>query len=329
MKIAVLGATGLLGHHTARAVQAAGHELTVLHRVQSDVSVLSITPQQWVAVDTQSVPSMASALAGHDAVIHCAGYYPTIPRRWQTDVALATNQLQRFYDACAASQISKVVYLGAAIALRTAPGGALGHEACEYNAQPTSKNPYLQAKWAMHTMTLVKAQRGLPVSIGIPSMTLGEYDYGPTTGQWITRLANGQLSAYVNGQRNVIYAGDAGRGLVRVAEAGRVGEAYLLTGTNITLHDFVTQLATIADRPMPTRMPLPVVKLINRLQVLRYHLTQTEPNISETAIAVMSAGQFLSGDKAARELGFQAEVPLAHALQLSYDWFVQAGMIDP
>ncbi|HFH3164577.1 TPA: NAD-dependent epimerase/dehydratase family protein [Pseudomonas aeruginosa] len=37
MKYAVLGATGLLGHHAARAIRAAGHDLVLIHRPSSQI----------------------------------------------------------------------------------------------------------------------------------------------------------------------------------------------------------------------------------------------------------------------------------------------------
>jgi hypothetical protein len=35
MQVAIIGATGMLGHHAAEAVVAAGHELTVVHRAST------------------------------------------------------------------------------------------------------------------------------------------------------------------------------------------------------------------------------------------------------------------------------------------------------
>lgn len=331
MRIAILGATGLIGHHTARAVMAAGHELTVLHREHANLQQLSVQPHRTAVFDTANVEQMAHALLHQDAVIHCAGYYPTIPRRWQQDVVLANNALERFYQACERAcyhaDLRKIVYTGASIALRSAEAGKLGDERCEYDAQPTSKNPYVQCKWAMQTLSLARAQRGLPISIGIPSMTFGEYDMGPSTGQLITRLANGELSAYVHGKRNAIYAGDAGRGLLRVTEAGRVGQTYLLTGFNTDMQSLVKMMAESSGRPEPKAVPLWVAKALNYGQSLAYQITRKPPTVSATAIAVMSAGQHLSGAKAKAELDFEAQVLLPHAIQLAYDWFVQAGYI--
>ena len=66
----------------------------------------------------------------------------------------------------------------------------------------------------------------------------------------------------------------------------------------------------------------------SQLQELRYHLVGGEPpKLSATAIAVMSAGQFLDGAKALRVLGYQPEVPLRRGIERALAWFRQVGYI--
>jgi dihydroflavonol-4-reductase len=120
---------------------------------------------------------------------------------------------------------------------------------------PTKKSPYLQVKWALDAQALVRAQEGLPITIGIPTMTFGEFDPGNTTGRLIIELANRSLPGYVNGRRNVIYAGDAGPGLARVCEAGRAGERYPLAGENLTMKELMGKVAVAVGAPMPKAMP--------------------------------------------------------------------------
>lgn len=57
------------------------------------------------------------------------------------------------------------------------------------------------------------------------------------------------------------------------------------------------------------------------------HLRGPERKISESAIAVMSAGQFLDGSKAQRELGFQARVSVDDAIRRALKWFRAQNMV--
>lgn len=329
MRIGIIGATGMLGHHAALAAADAGHELTVIHRAGTALERLTPLRFRAAAADLDDRLSLQRALADVDAVINCAGYYPTVPRPWREDVRRALTQMENFYAACEGRPLAKIVYLGGAIALRRHPQGLPGDETLDYPGEPANRNAYLQVKWAMDRQALDKARAGLPVVIGIPSMTFGEHDHGPTTGRLIVEIARRTLPGYVRGRRNVIYAGDAGRGLVKACETGRTGERYLLTGANVTMDDLVAAIARIAAVPRPRAIPLPLARAVSALQTWRYrYLRGPLPKVDATAIAVMSAGQFLDGVKAERELGFRAAVALDETIERALRWFRQAGYLQ-
>jgi len=258
MRVAIVGASGLLGQHTLAAAAAAGHDVVAIARSDSSLRRLSNAALESRLADLNDRESLRRALENVDAVVNCAGYYPTVPRPWRAEVETATRQMENFYAACAEQPLRKIVHLGGAIALRRHPAGEPGDETLDYPGEPPSTNPYLRVKWALDVQARAKAGQGLPVVIGIPTMTFGEYDYGPTTGRLIVEIANRTLPGYVNGNRNVIYGGDAGRGLVRVCEQGRPGERYLLTGENISMAKLVTKIAQTAGVPVPRAIPLPV-----------------------------------------------------------------------
>ena len=327
MNLLILGATGMLGQQAARAAAAAGHELTLAYRDAKTLTRFEGLKHRAVRVDLDDHASLNAALDGVDTVLHAAAPYPTQPRHWQAEVSAGLARMQAFYRACENRKLHRIVYLGGAIALQRRADGTPGDETCEYASAPPNRNPYVQLKWALDAQALEQARAGLPVCIGIPSMTFGEYDYGPTTGRLLLLLAKGQLPRYVRGQRNVVYGGDAGRGLLAVCERGRTGERYLLTGENTDMDALTALMAEITGQPAPQPVALPVVRAVNAVQTLRWRLGGALPTVDATAIAVMSAGQHLSGAKAARELGFTSAVPLREALERALAWFRQAGYL--
>ncbi|WP_044873539.1 NAD-dependent epimerase/dehydratase family protein [Pseudomonas sp. LFM046] len=327
MKIAVLGATGLLGHHAARAVKAAGHELVLIHRPSSRIERLAYLEPEYRAADLLDHAGLTRALGGLDGVIFCAAGYPKRPRRWQEEVASALDQTNHFYAACLAAHVPRILYTGAAIALPRHPQGLPGHEGLFYEEMPRWKNPYLLSKWALDEQAREQARNGLPVVIGIPAMCLGEFDAGPSTGRIVTAIARGWMTHYVPGQRNLVDAADAGRGLVLALEKGRVGERYLLTGRNIEMAELTARIATFLGVPPPQPMPLAMAKGIAALGRLRFRLSGEMPKLDDTAIAVMAGGQFLDGSKARHELGFVAETPLDVTLERTIGWFRANGYL--
>jgi dihydroflavonol-4-reductase len=226
--------------------------------------------------------------------------------------------------------LKKIVYVGAAIALPKSRDGQPGDGSLSYIEPPKDKNPYLQVKWAQDAMALRFAQEGMPVVIGVPSMTFGEYDPGNSTGRFVLEMANHTFPGYVSGERNVVYAGDAGRGLVRVCEDGRPGERYLITGENLTVQQLMSKIAFVTGVPEPRSIFLAVAKIMSEWQTLRYqYLHGPVPTVSTSAIAVMSSGQYLNGSRAERELGYRPEVPIDDAIRRTLEWFKAQKMIRP
>nr|MBO2511860.1 epimerase [Gammaproteobacteria bacterium] len=328
MKIAVLGATGLLGHHAARAVRAAGHDLVSIHRPSSRIERLAYLEPEYRSAELLDHTSLTRALCGLDGVIFCAGYYPVRPRCWQDEVARALDLSNHFYAACLAARVPRILYVGAAIALPRHPEGLPAHEGLFYDGLPRWKNPYLMCKWALDEQAHEQARSGLPVVIGIPGMCLGEFDAGPSTGRLITAIASGRMRRYVPGRRNLIDAADAGRGLLLALEKGRIGERYLLTGHNVEMGELTRRIAELLDVPAPRPLPLAVAKGIAGLGRLRQRLTGRRPALDDTAIAVMAGGQFLDGSKAREELGFVAQTDLDATLRRSIEWFRANGYLQ-
>jgi nucleoside-diphosphate-sugar epimerase len=322
MKIGIIGGTGMLGHHIAIAAQLRSHEIVIIHRASSDLSKIADLKYESRIADLNDRGALIRAAEGLDVLINAAAYYPTLPKPLAQEIKTARNQMQHFLDAVKEAKIKKGMYVGGAIAIPKNKTG-LGHEALFYDEIPHGTPAYTQVKWLMDKMAREAANEGLPISIGIPSMTFGEYDYGPTTGRLIVDLANKTLPAYLKGQRNIVYAGDAGRGLLAVAEKGRPGERYLITGYNTSTTDVVNLICKIADVPKLTKtLPLKLAKLISKFQEIKYTLVRgDEPTLSSTAIAVLTSGQHLDGKKAKDELNYSPEIDIKSAIEKAYKWF--------
>jgi dihydroflavonol-4-reductase len=113
-----------------------------------------------------------------------------------------------------------------------------------------------------------------------------------------------------------------------VCEDGRVGERYLLAGENLTMSELMGKISKATGAPMPKSIPLPVARLVSALQTARYKfLRGPEPKVNSSAIAVMASGQFISGEKAARSLGFRPLVSVDEAIHRTLRWFQSRGMV--
>jgi dihydroflavonol-4-reductase len=329
MKIGIIGGTGMLGHHLAIAAQLRQYEVVIIHRQGSNLDRIKDLQFESRIADLDDRGSMIRALNGLDYIANCAAYYPTVPKPLHQEIKTARLQMQFFLDGVEASGCQKAMYVGGAIAIPKNENG-LGKEDLFYPQTPENQNPYLQVKWLMDEMARAGASKGLPVVIGIPTMTFGEYDYGPTTGRLIVDLANEELPAYISGLRNVVAARDAGRGLLLALEKGRVGERYLISGENTSIETLVATISEIANVPVLQKtLPLGLAKFISKLQEIKYTLFRgTPPTLSATAIAVLSSGQHIDGAKAKEELGYEPDLSAKDAIRSAYNWFKKEGYIE-
>ncbi len=328
VKIAVIGATGMIGNHVLQAGARRGHDMIAISRRPLSGAALHLEGVEARTADLAHVPELRRAIEGADAVVHCAGYYPAAPRPVHLELAEATKLSNNFYEACVGLGLQRIVYVGAAIAVPRTSGGMASDGQASFTKEPSSSNSYLQVKWLQDSIARKHAADGLPVVIGVPAMTFGEFDPGNTTGNFILGVAKKTFRAFVDGKRNVVYAGDAADGLILAAERGITGHRYLFTGENLTMEQLMGKIARITQAPMPKTIPLPLTKALYAFQLLRYKfLSGPVPTISETALAVMSSGQFLDGRVAASELGYKPSVSVDEAIERALAWFVKAGAL--
>lgn len=327
MKISVLGATGLIGQHTARAVLAHGQSLRVVHRAGSKLECLSGLDFEAAVADLDDREALIRAFTGAEAVIHCAGYTPRQPDQLDAELAIARRQMENFCQAALAAGCSRVVYVSAASVLNKPAAAALADESMLFRAEPGRENPFRWIKWHLEQIAEHYIARGLPLVYAIPSMVFGAYDQGPTAGKLIVGIANGTIRNVVACQRNIIAGPDVAEGLLRCLEAGKVGERYLLAGSNITLPALAAKIAAAAGVPPPKCVPLAAALVLAWLQHWRYKLTGRAAKIKLTELRMLAAGKFLATDKATRELGFTASTPVDTAIADALVWFRQHDMV--
>ncbi len=97
----------------------------------------------------------------------------------------------------------------------------------------------------------------MPVVLVNPAAPIGSHDIKPTpTGKIIVDFLNRKMPAYLDTGMNFVDVEDVAAGHWLAAQKGRVGERYILGHQNMTLKEFLDQLARIAGLPAP-RIKIP------------------------------------------------------------------------
>jgi uncharacterized protein YbjT (DUF2867 family) len=127
MKIAITGGTGFIGSHLARRLVSEGHQVVLLARNRRNFSAESGT-MTFVSSDLSDPAVLASALAGCDAVAHCAGINREIGEQTYQKVHVeATRNVVNAAQQAGVKKIALMSFL---------------------RARPNCGSPYHESKWA-------------------------------------------------------------------------------------------------------------------------------------------------------------------------------------
>ena len=327
MKTLVTGASGFIGSAVVRGLIAAGHDVRVLLRVQSDRANVAGLPVEIVTGDLTDKASLERALNGCRALFHVAADY----RMWVPDpdrlYAINVTGTRDIMQAAMAAGVERVVH--------TSSVGTLGLHS---NGEPADEDTpvsladmvghYKRSKYlAEEEVRRLVREEGLPAVIVNPSAPIGPRDIKPTpTGRIIVETMCGRMPAYVDTGLNLVHVDDVATGHLLAFERAQVGERYVLGAQNMTLKQILAEIARLSGRRPPRiRLPHGVILPIAYVAEAWARITgAAEARVSVDSVRLSKKTMFFSIEKARRELGF-APRPAAEALADAVRWFREHG----
>ncbi|CAL1241605.1 hopanoid-associated sugar epimerase [Candidatus Methylocalor cossyra] len=327
MKALVTGATGFIGSAVARRLVAEQVELRVLTRRHSDRRNLVDLKVEIVEGDLTDEASLARACRGCDALFHVAADYrlwtPFPKHMYRTNVE-GTRAILR---AAAEAGIARVVYTSSVGTLGLPADGTPGDEDTPVTLADMIGH-YKRSKFMAEEVVREFVREGLAVVTVNPSAPVGPRDIKPTpTGRTVLDAAAGRIPAYVQTGLNIVHVDDVATGHWLAFKHGRVGERYILGGTDMTLCEILGEIARLVGRKPPTlRLPHNLVLPMAYLSEASAWLTGRAPAATVEGVRLSKKMMFFSSAKAARELGYTAR-PAREALADAVFWFHENGYL--
>ncbi len=319
-KVLVLGATGFIGGQVAHACLRRGWRVRGLRRRAGAVGVLGAMPIQWIDGDLSSREQMALALDGVDNVFHVAGYYPRGAAGTAEHIRRGLYETRAVLQAVKQVGVARLVYTSSqsTIGWPSPPGSRPVDESDHYLPGSLSASGYYEVKAAMEQEVLNAARDGLPAVIVNPTAVFGPGDVHLTTARLLVLAAKGVMRVSVPATINVVDVRDVAQAHVSVAEAGTVGERYILGGANLSLRQFLTLAANIAGAPGPG-LEIPPSWLEGMARLLGWF-----PPLASAAghLRALRLWPAYDNRKARRELGLQPR-PIEDTLHDAYRWLAE------
>jgi dihydroflavonol-4-reductase len=321
MKTLVIGASGHLGAHLIRQLNAAGHDVRALVRPSSDVRALNGVNAEIVHGDVQDIESLGSAMEGREEVYHLAAPTGRSSDAYRVIVLGTRNVL----ETCRDSSVRRLVYTSSIVTVGYSPSPRVILD--EDTNHRADASEYHSAKWeAEREVMAFAARESLPIVVVNPATVVGALDYRVTPSNApIQRCLDHGLRWAVPGGLTIVHAEDAARGLMLAMQHGRPAERYILGGDRLSIPDYFALIATQCGQPGP-RLTVPRPVTIGAAAIFSaMELVGSRPMPFSLSQAWHLVGKYgwYSSDKAVEELGY-AWRPASEAV-LDYIRWTRAG----
>ncbi|MFN7142441.1 MAG: SDR family oxidoreductase [Myxococcota bacterium] len=329
MRVAVTGASGLLGGNLAVLLCSRGDDVVATRRGTSRVKHLDDQPITWAEADLADPKALARAFEGCDVVYHVAAQVSI--RRKATPLMVAANVdgTRNVIEAVRAAGVRRLVHTSTVGAVGLSEDGKPCTEAARWNfPEHGMEDGYVRTKHESEEIVRAAVRDGLDAVVVNPTYMLGPYDAKPSSGQMLIELARGKIPGLTSGANNFVDVRDVARGMILAAERGRSGERYILGGENLPYPVAFARMAkVIGCAPPRFHLPRWISNVFGWAGDLQERFTEAEPLLNSVTVGWGYCTTFqFSSEKAERELGY-THGPLEPAVADAVAWFRAQGML--
>ncbi|MBL4634893.1 MAG: NAD-dependent epimerase/dehydratase family protein [Kofleriaceae bacterium] len=328
-RVAITGASGLLGGNLAILLREAGHEVVCTKRPSSRIEHLGAFDLQWVPADIGDTDALTKAFEGCDIVYHCAASTSirkdVLPVHTQANI----NGTRNVVEAVRSASVRRLVHTSSVVATAISTDGTPVAEEAVWNFPDFGlDDAYSLTKHQSEEIIREAAAEDIDAVIVNPSFMFGPYDAKQSSGRMLIALAKRKIPGFTDGISNYVDVRDVARGMILAAEKGVRGQRYILGNTNLSYQELFRIVAEIAGVKAATRaLPHSLAKIGGWAGDLKQRITGRDADINSVTVAYgYCRGNIYSSEKARRDLGYET-TPIETAIADSLDWFRAQGVL--
>lgn len=247
MKIAIVGATGVLGRNVAPRLLARGHGVRAIVRRAEAAPRFAAIGAETATADVFDTDALAAALAGCDAAVNLATAVPRpgAPREWEENTRVRTDGTRSFVAAATAADVTRTLHQSIAM-INKSDDGSWVDETSPYHAMP-------------HTASAVELEALARESDHDWRIIRGALYYGPDTGHDSFRRSQartGELRVPGGGNDylSLIHISDMASAVAAVIEAPAEQQVYMASDDEpVTYNAFFGYLCALEGAGPPGR----------------------------------------------------------------------------
>ncbi len=319
--ILITGGAGHLGNVLVRALLEKGEKVRVMVLPGEDLTSLEGLDCEIVEGNILYPDQLRRAMQGVDLVYHLAALVAITADKYDLMYRVNVEGTRNVIDACREMGVRRLVYTSSIHALEKPDKDATVDETLAFD-QDNPTGLYDRTKAIASALVMDAAKEGLDAVVVLPTGVIGPYDYRRSEmGEMFLEWMQPTPSISTDGGYDFVDVRDVAEGHILAAERGRSGEAYLLSGTQVTVSGYrkLVQMAAGVRSP-EIKLPGWFVILIAPLAELYYRLARLRPRVTKYAIETLQCNSRISSKKAQTELGYRHR-PISETVADTARWW--------
>jgi dihydroflavonol-4-reductase len=323
MRVFVTGGNGFIGSVVVRKLVERGHSVRCLVRATSNTRRIDDLPVEWTLGDIRDAVSLASGVAGCDALIHLAGFssWNDLESPFMDEVVVEGTR-----NVLAAARQAgglRTVIVSSGVAINGTSNPIVHNERSVLTVHSADGYRYLRAKVRAESIARAAAADGLPVMIVNPGEVFGPNDNDLISASNLLDFANSSPVLVCHGGTSIAHVDDVAEGMIAVLERGRAGERYILGGDNLSIRQLAElTLELLGQRKHVVSVPNSALRWLARVARALHLPLPFNPAVLPYATLYW----FMDNTRARNELGVSfrsARETLAPTLA----WLASAGYL--
>lgn len=331
----VTGATGLVGAHLAYQLARQGKAVRILHRAQSDLSVIKkifgyYDPSGAAALfealdkreaDLLDVTALHEALAGTEYLYHCAAQVSFDPRDKKALLQDNPTMTANVVNSALEHGVKKLTHVSSVAALGRKAGQSHFDEKSDWTDSAENSN-YAKGKYRAELEVWRAGQEGLPVVIVNPCIILGPGPWQQGSAALFDRIASG-FNYYTQGVNAYVDVRDLVDIMIRLAESDIRNERFVVAAEHRTYQALFESIAKALSTEAPRMEIKPWLSgLAWRWEWLRSRITGRRPLVTRATARTAQGEYYYRADKVKEALDFEFR-PLEESITTFAEFYRQ------
>lgn len=331
----ITGISGFLGRNIVKHLLTE-KETKIIGLVFPNESNLQDLEEQGITLVTGNISYLdnvekflSTPSEGEKIIIHAAGRISLYKRRDPLTTTINVQGTKNMVDIALKVGCDKFIYISSVDSLNKQKGNDIIVEQDRYDVDKVD-GVYSKSKAAANNYVLDAYQnKGLPAIIILPTVFLGPDDpFNSPLNLAIKKYLNGKLNTLVKGQYNIGDVRNIAKGIVLASQKARLGESYILGGTQISVLDFINKVAALENqKPVKNLVPIFLIKLVSPFVEGHAKAHRKKPLFTGFSMDCLRQNSHYSSLKATTELGYQIR-SLDETISDTVKWMKESSYLD-